>query len=144
MTKKRISAYEQALKYLGLKMYSSGDLLFRLTNKGYENSEIEKALVQLEREGFVSDKSYARIYLENLMNYRSFGFYGARVKLLQKRLDKGLVDRVLKDFFSEEAEEEIANRFIKKPSNGRRSRQSLVSALKRKGFRTSVIFKILA
>ena len=136
-------AYEQALKYLNMKGHSRQDLAFKLKRKGFEEAEITATLMQLEQEGLINDTAYAEIYLRNLIEYRSFGYYGIKAKLLQKRLDKSLIEELMNKMLPEEVEEAIASRFIERPVNKTRERKSLMQAMRQKGFRTSVLLKTI-
>lgn len=139
----KLPLYDQAIRYLSLKMHSKEDLAAKLANKGYERSQIDQILGQLEEEGLINDEKYAQIFLQNLIEYRSFGYYGIRNKLVLKRLNKELVDRLLESSLDEEAELAIGRKFLAKSINKKRSQSSLASALRQKGFRTSVIIKLL-
>ena len=143
MTKKSISAHEAALKYLGLKMYSRLDLKQRLLAKKYDPAEVEGVLNELAEIGLLNDELYAETYLNNLIAYRSFGYYGIRAKLMQKKIDRALVDRILKKRLDIETEQKIARRFLAKSAKAGRPRQALMRALAQKGFRTQVIVTVI-
>ncbi len=143
MTPKISSAYDEAVKYLNIKMYSRGELESRLLRKKYEPAEVGAALEVLTTEGLLNDHLYAETYLENLISYRTFGYYGIRNKLLQKKLDRNLVDRLLKRRLDLGSEKTIARRFLKKTANTGRARESLIRALRQKGFRTEVLLSVI-
>ena len=143
MSKVQIPLYDQALKYLNIKLYSYAELKERLLRKGYDSEEVREVLDQLVAEGLINDRLYAETFLRNLISYRGFGYYGIRNKLIQKKLDRGLVDQLLKKSVTSSVEEDLALRFLKKPVNAGRSKESLISALKTKGFRTDAIIKVL-
>ena len=143
MTKPKIPVYEQALKYLNIKMYSEADLTLRLSRKGYDTAEIDGVIADLKRSGAIDDRKYAEIYIQNLIDYRTFGYYGVRNKLIQKRLPKNLVDSLLKRFLNDEVESGIAQKFLERAVNKSRSKESLIRAMKQKGYRTSVILEVL-
>src|SRR3990167_7383475 len=96
MSKVQISLYDQALKYLNIKLYSYAELKERLIRKGYDSEEVREVLDQLVAEGLINDRLYAETFLRNLISYRGFGYYGIRNKLIQKKLDRGMVDQLLK------------------------------------------------
>ena len=141
---KAASAYDEAMKYLNMKMYSRGDLEERLLRKKYSETDVKEALDELARIGLIDDRKYAEIYLRNLMEYKHFGYYGIRNKLLQKKLEKALVDPLLEENLTVTAEKEIAKRFVEKPVNSKRPKKSLMQALKNKGFRIEVIFDVVS
>ena len=137
------SAYNQALKYLSSKMYSSEDLRSKLLAKKFEPTEVEEVIAELEKTGLIDDLAYGKTYLRNLISYRSFGYYGIRQKLIQKKLPRDLVDRLLKANLSVDIEETVARRFLEKYTSLRRTKESKVQSLRQKGFRTEVILKVI-
>lgn len=135
------AAYETAVVYLNMKMYSRGDLLERLKKKGFAASDIDTALHRLEQEGLVDDKKYAEIYLQNMIEYKTYGYYGIRIKLLQKKLDKPLIDQLLRDLLTPEVERTIVLKLLAKSANAQKSKEQLIQSMRQKGFRTDVILK---
>ncbi len=107
-------AYDYAMYLLNLQLRTSGELEYKMQEKGYANETIHKVLEELAASRYVDDKSFAAVYLENLKKYKTFGFYGIKKKLMEKRLPQNLIEHVLNEGLSEEEELKIAERFIKK------------------------------
>lgn len=139
MAKVLLPVYDQALRYLNAKMYSEADLAYKLKNKGYSEAEIREVVDQLKQENFLDDARYGDVYFQNLVEYRNFGFYGIKLKLIQKRLPKPLVEKIMRRL-SIDAEYTIGKKFAAK---SKKTSEQLASSLKQKGFRTEVIIKLL-
>ena len=137
-------AYDQAVKYLTLRLRTVGELQQKLKLKKYPADVIVKVLRELENLDFLNDERYAQIFVENLKRYKSFGFYGIKSKLMAKKIPNDMIEQVLQDFFSEEEEIEVARRFVKKLARiGRKKYEKVARSLASKGFRTEVTSKVL-
>lgn len=107
-------AYEYAVYLLSLSLRTSGELEKKLKEKGYTEETIHTVLKELKEARYVDDERYAEVYLENLKKYKTFGFYGIKKKLMEKRLPQKIIERVLSEGLGEEEEIKIAKRFLKK------------------------------
>lgn len=107
-------AYEYAVYLLSLSLRTGGELEKKLQEKGYAEGTIHTVLKELKEARYVDDERYAEVYLENLKKYKTFGFYGIKKKLMEKRLQQNIIERVLSEGLGEEEEIKIAKRFLKK------------------------------
>jgi regulatory protein len=132
--------YEKAVKLLGIRAHTSFDLKRKLQMKGFNREVVEEVIGRLIKERYLNDEMVALNYIESLINYKSYGFYGILTKLKQKGIDKGMAEKILAEKMDLETEEKIAKKFLlKNKSTGSKA----AAALKRKGFRTHVIFKVV-
>lgn len=135
-------AYNYATYLLGIKLRTEGELRQRMAQKGFGPESVNASLQILKAEKFVNDTAYAEVYLENLKKYKQFGFFGIKKKLLEKRLPRELVEKVLAEGLSETEEQEIAQRFLAKQKAGL-EKLRLASRLAGRGFRPGVISRAL-
>jgi regulatory protein len=143
-TEKYQKAYDQAIKYLTIKFRTVGEIQEKLKLKKYPTDVIMLVLRELERLDFLNDERYAKIFVENLKNYKSFGFYGIKAKLMAKKIPTDMLEEVLDEFFPVEEEIVVARRFVKKLSRaGREEYGKVARSLSSKGFRTEVVAKVL-
>jgi regulatory protein len=139
-------AYSYAVYLLGLKLRTEGEIREKLRVKNYELGIIEQVIHQLLDNHYLDDQRYAEVYLDNLKKYKTFGYYGIKKKLMEKRLPPSIIERVLSEGLSEEEELKIAKRFFKKFDLGSMNyeeKQKAAMRLKSKGFRTQVFGKVL-
>jgi len=156
-------AYEYAVYLLSLKLRSVGEVLAKMTGRGFSQKVIEQTLSRLKSQKYLDDETYAKIFLENLKAYRNFGYYGIKKKFMEKKLPSDVIDRVLSEGFSKQQERKIAERLLKKegfttkPSpqqseqNSYRSfdgesgklKNKLANKLKSRGFRPDIISSLL-
>ena len=139
-------AYDYALFLLGIKLRTEGELREKLKVKNYKSQVIDEVIVQLKENRYINDLNYAEVYLENLKKYKTFGFYGIKKKLMEKRLPSEIIENVLNEGLSEEEETKIAKRFLKNldvVGLSYEEKQKFAQKLKSRGFRGSIMAKLL-
>ncbi len=166
-------AYDYAVYLLGLKLRTEGELREKLRLKKHESRTADEVISQLKENHYIDDRRYAEIYLENLKKYKTFGFFGIKKKLMEKRLPSSIIESVLSEGLDENEETKIAKRLIGKQGtsgpdsradksarcgagkgqekpryNSAKSglyeaRRKLARKLKSRGFRGSVIAKLV-
>jgi len=135
----KLSAWDYALYLLSMRLRSSGDLAQKMHQKGYSDQEILKVIQRLTDLQFLNDEQFAQIFFDNLVKYKLFGYFGIKKKLLERKIDPKLVERLLRQFSVAE-ELKIAQRAGQR--NSKKSQQQLIRFLQSKGFRSEVIFKV--
>lgn len=157
-------ASEKAMQLLKIRLHGTAELARKLSLRGFNREVIEKVTADLTESGYLNDQQFTENFLDNLIRYKTFGFFGLKAKLMQRGIVGSEAERLLKEKLPLEAEKEIASRLLKKfegadKINPVRSKTSLASAdaqqhrtsngiklaqkLSRKGFRGEVISKIL-
>jgi regulatory protein len=137
-------AYNQAIKYLSDRFFTVGELQERLLRKGFPRAAVLSVLKRLEELDFLNDRRYAEIFVENLKQYRNFGYFGIKLKLIHKKIPSNIVEEVLGEFLPPEEELAMAERFMKKMENrGRDTYEKIARSLSTKGFRTEVIGEVM-
>ncbi len=158
-------AYEYVVFLLSLKLRTIGEILKKMADRGYNQQVIDKVIERLKDQKYLDDERYAEIYVENLKIYKTFGFYGIKKKLMERKLPAVIIDRILSENLSVEEEEKIARRFLKKEGfavkspvdaeeaiglhyrtfddEASKSKQKLANRLRSRGFRGEVISRLL-
>lgn len=158
-------AYDYAMFLLNIRLRTEGELREKMKGKKYNAGVVEVVMSKLKESRYIDDQRFAEVYLENLKKYKNWGYYGIKKKLIEKRLPSEIIESVLSAGLSEEAEVEIAKKFIKKenslPLPVRRSlgeggrgrvkggvmireeKSRLARKLAAKGFRSSVVSKLI-
>lgn len=134
-----LSAKDYAVFLLSLRIQSEGSVREKLKKKKYSEKEIDEAITYLKELKYLNDTEYAGVFFENLKKYKYFGFYGIKKKLIEKKIPSKDIDKLLRNFSLKE-EGEIAKRVLEKYRN--KTAEQKTRALRSKGFRSDVIFKV--
>lgn len=134
--------YEKGLKFLNLRQHSIWEIKRKLTLRKFNQNLIDQAIEQFIESGYLNDENFAEIYLDSLIKYKFFGFYGLQAKLRQRGIAEEIIKRQLDEKFSVETEERIARDLVNRRKE--KDKQKTAQALARKGFRTEVIRKIIS
>lgn len=88
---------ERLLRFLDYGPRTKAEVRGRLRRWEYSREIAEDAVAYLESAGLVDDSGFARLYMEQMIA-KGFGERRVREKLLQKGLDRNLVDVTLEDY----------------------------------------------
>lgn len=139
-------AYDYAMFLLGIRLRTEGEIREKLKAKKYNVETIDNVISRLKENRYIEDQRFAEVFLENLKKYKFWGYYGIKKKMLEKKLPMPIIESVLSGGLSEGDELEIAKRFFKNHELGIRNyeeKQKLVAKLAARGFRSSVISKLI-
>ena len=134
-------AYEKALKLLKIRPHIGKELERKLVFRGFSSEIAARVTEKLKEQGLIDDKQFSLAFLNSLIRFKSFGFYGLLAKLLQRGITKPEAEKLLKENFSVETEKQTAFRLVK--NDRRKDKIKLAQKLSRKGFRTEVISDVL-
>ena len=133
----------KAVSYLARSEQCRFGLKRKLLAKQYKSEYIDKALAFLESKNYLSDERYAAAWL----NDRRINHYEGQTKLLlelqSRGIDKAVAADAVKEFFTDNDEEEICRkayeRFVKKG----KSEDKLIEALLKAGFAYKLIKNVI-
>ena len=133
----------KAVSYLARSEQCRFGLKRKLLAKQYKSEYIDKALSFLESKNYLSDERYAAAWL----NDRRINHYEGQTKLLlelqSRGIDKTVAADAVKEFFTDNDEEEICRkaceRFVKKG----KSENKLIEALLKAGFAYKMIKNVM-
>jgi regulatory protein len=132
-----IRTYDQAIKYIGLRSHTVFELRTKLLRKKFDKSNIERVLNELVDQKYLNDRDFAQSFAQNLIKYKTFGYYGIKMKLKQRGIPDALAEEILGEELDLEKEKSIARKAIGK--SGKKEKIKLMQMLNRKGFRGQVI-----
>lgn len=129
--------YNQAVKYLGLRNHTVFELRTKLGRKKLPPDLIENVLRDLQDQKYLNDDDFTRVFVQNLIKYKTFGYYGIMAKLKQRGVAHELAVQVLEEEVDLETEKKIARKAMGK--SAKKEAMKLAQMLQRKGFRGQVI-----
>ena len=150
-------AYDYAVFLLSLQLRTEGEVNKKMQERGYTEKVIGVTLARLKENRYLDDWRYAEVYVDNLKKYKSFGYYGIKKKLMEKRLPADIIESVLSQGLDEDEESQIAEKFLKKHKvTGKQkilnrssaeadsdAKTKLAQKLRARGFRNGVILACL-
>lgn len=133
-------AKEKAVKYLVLQLRTEKEVEQKLKKLNVEQDIIEEVLEYLKSIGYIDDSKYVEAYLRQSISIPKYSVYEIKMKLIQKGINKNLVNEKLQEFDSKEYE----NNLIQKLKNGKLKNMEeikQVAYLYRRGFKISRDFE---
>lgn len=87
--------YDNALNYIEVKMRNRKELFNYLSNKGYDESLINKVLSKLDELGLLDNKKYISAYINDKVNLSNDGPYKIKKSLIDLDFDEKDIDDYL-------------------------------------------------
>jgi regulatory protein len=144
-------AEQKALSILKFMDRTEQELRKKLFEAGYTPEFIDRAVANVFSYGYLNDERFAANYIRSRMNTKSKLML--RNELLQKGLDRDIIDHAFLEEYGEEEEEDSELKAIRKAIAKKTSlpedlsyedKQKLIASLYRKGFEISKIKRILS
>jgi regulatory protein len=132
--------FDKAVKLLSLRLHTTQELRLKLFRYKFDKAVINEVLERLLETKVLNDEAFAENYLDNLIKYKSFGYYGIKSKLLQRGIESKLAERLLQEKLDIDLELTIAKKLLEKKLA---DKIKLAQSLARKGFRSEVIAKVV-
>lgn len=143
-------AYEYCIFLLSLRLRTEGELQEKMRGRGYAPKAIDLAIAQLYDHKYIDDVRYAEVFVDNLKQYKYYGYMMIKQKLMLKKLPRTVIDSVLEENFQIEDEVKVARRYLKKDYQTFdkeklkfEEKQKIAKRMQAKGFRGQAISKIL-
>ena len=142
MAENNISAFDCAMKLLGVRPYSEYELCQKLQQKGYPIKDVNAALVDCLRYGFLNDELYANDYA-NLLSSKGYGKYVIVRKLKEKHLSEEFIQNALSQISTESDDAKRAFdfkiRMLKNEKDPKKHREKLYRFMLTRGFAGDII-----
>ncbi len=143
-------AIQKALAILKFKDRTEQEIQRKLKEVDYPEEVIVRVIGYMKEYGYLNDERFTSLYVKSRKSTKSKLFI--KSELLQKGLDKCVIDEVLETEYSEELEEDAERLAIRKAINKKtktpqlltfEEKQKLIASLFRKGFDINKIKKEL-
>lgn len=138
-------AKEKALWLISYRDHSKKELIDKIKRTSSEESAVS-AVERLTELGLVNDEAYARRYYKELtQGSKHLSPRGARYKLMEKGIDRELIDAIVDETDIDEREQIriIINSKYKNLYSDEKTKKRAISALQRKGFRFEDIRSVM-
>lgn len=142
-------AKDYAFKLLSYRPRSIKEIQDRLKKRDYSSRIISEVIKSLKRLKFLNDKEFARMWVESRIKTRPMGRYRLYQELIQKGIDRDLIEKTLSNYREEEEIElakELAQRKLKRSYQNLdevTTKRRLYGFLQRRGFSYDTIQEVL-
>ncbi len=96
-------AYSRVLRFLAFRSRSRKEVIDYLKNKGIDGRQTEMIMERLEKNGYINDAEFARMWVENRQRFKPKGRYALKWELSEKGIDEKLIDESLMDVDEKDA-----------------------------------------
>lgn len=129
-----------ALHFLKFRPRSVFEIEQKLRTKKISEEEIDKVISVLKKNKLLDDEKFAKMWVESRNNLRPSGSYVLKMEL--RRF--GISDDIIEDILTPQRDEVLAKKALENKSRLRNADfQKKAAFLARRGFSTSLIYKIL-
>ena len=144
--------FEYAVKLLGVRGYSSGDLRSKLWRKAAEPAAIDHTLTRLKEIGYLDDQRYAKGYASARVENQGFGRMRVLNDLRARRISGSLADQAVSQAMEGRTEAELIDAYIERrmaslvgagPIEDERKLASAYRRLRHAGFTSGAILTAL-
>ena len=144
--------FEYAVKLLGLRGHSTGDLRNKLRPKAAQPADIDPTLARLKEIGYLDDKRYAESYAAARVENEGFGRMRVLNDLRAHRISGNLADAAVNTALDGRTEAELIDAYIDRrmaslvaagPIEDERKLASAYRRLRRAGFTSGAILTAL-
>lgn len=140
-------AKEKAFFLLTYRDHSVYELKVKLRKRDFDEKVIDKTIEYLLENGYLNDKKFSEIYLNELLNTKRSGMMIIRKKLFQKGLSRELISNLLDDLDDEIFHNNCLFHLQKKrklleKKHDENIKNKLYNYLSRKGFRYETILNV--
>lgn len=141
--------YYVALKSIQSRFKSTYDLKKLLINKEYPIDLVDMAIEKLTKQGYLNDRSFAKGYINNQMVTTNYGPNRIISVLLEKKVDRNIIDEEI-IVFTEDIQEEKIRKLVDRSIKSNRTRggvvlkNKIVNDLKNYGYDYSFISRIIS
>jgi len=129
-------AKERAVKFLVLQLRTEKEVRNKLKKLDVDENIIDEVCNYLKKIGYIDDNKYVEAYLRQCESIPKYSKFEIKMKLINKGIDKDLIDEKLSSNLSSDYEQKI----VEKLKNGKLKNMDIIkqkSYLYRRGFKIS-------
>jgi len=138
---------DTAINLLSYRARSRGELLRRLSQKGWDKAEILPVLGYLEEKGYLNDQEFAKMLAHDRIKFKQLGPMGLKSELIKLAVSDLIIQQVIEEYYPAGTEESLIEKIIAGKSNVNyddlKQRKKIIDLLARKGFSWNKINAVL-
>lgn len=137
------ACHKKALELLARRPHFRAQLERKLRQRAFAESDVEEVIARLTADGYLDDRSQARLYVERSVERKAYGPRRLKIELLRRGVEIEVAEEALGEYFPDQ-ESAIARRAAAswRPP-GDKAPDALARHLDRHGFTAPVIREVL-
>jgi len=143
------NAKDRALRLLGYRARSEKELRDKLIQSGYDEDTIQRVIDEMKCLKFVNDDEFAAMFIRDRLRMRPCGSHLLKHELKQKGVSDEIIEKSLKEAYSEKSQIELALELANKKKKSYRNidthkeRKRIADFLSRRGFDWEIITHVM-
>ena len=143
------NARRRAIRYLVYRDRSRNEIIRYLNGKKFSADAVDETLIFLESNDYINDERFAMQFGRSRIVNKKIGRLRLGLELGNKGLERKIIEETLNSLYEEYDEKKIAMSCAKKKlatyssSNSEKDRRRIAKFLERKGFPSSIIYKVV-
>jgi regulatory protein len=135
------NAKQAAITFIEYRPRSISEVRQRLHKKGYDDDTIEKALSRLQEINLLNDVEFTNYWVEQRQTFKPRSQMALRQELLQKGVDRTIIDEIISDIDEEAAAKRAAEKQMNRWRNlpEEQFKQKAMAYLQRRGFQYMIV-----
>lgn len=105
-------AKEKALRYIMMSKKTEQEVYNKLIKLGFEENIVLDVIDYLKSIKYIDDNDYVDAYIRQCMRLMNYSIYEIKNKLLQKGIEKCIIENKLEDLKESEYEEKLRNKLL--------------------------------
>jgi len=141
-------AYNKALHFLSFQNRTKCEIVKKLSELDFKETDIESAIKKLELKGYIDDRKYISNWVDSKLRNNPVGKFKAEYELKNKGITQDLLNEELPLIYESIDELELANTIlmrkrIKVDIKNEKTKRKAASLLERRGISGSTIIAII-
>ena len=139
--------HASALRIISIRPHSAFELRRKLIMKGGDAATVDRVVERLVGVDLINDDRFARDYIEYAFLRKSWGKRRVRAGLMERGVDRGIIEELLVSPDAARMEQEGARRFVDKETRGREASEEhmkkIMSKLAARGFAWDTVSQVI-
>ncbi len=136
-----------ALRIISIRPHSAAELRRKLLMKGADRAAVDRIIERLVGVDLINDDRFARDYLEYAFLRKSWGRRKVRAGLMERGIDRAIIEELLGSPDAVRMEEEGARKFVDKETRGGKVSEEhlkkVMSKLAARGFAWDTVSQVI-
>lgn len=105
-------AKEKAFRYVALSKKTAFEVRKKLQKSGFDDEIIEKVISYMQNLKYIDDVEYVDAYIRQCMRLQNYSIFEIKNKLMQKGIDKYLLEEKLEELSNTDYEKKLAHKLL--------------------------------